>query len=64
MSLSLRNLFYYQQERLREIPTATATTSDGNLYAGVEEPYGASLPGSELEHAMHPNAQVGTFFSV
>ncbi|KAL3851064.1 hypothetical protein ACJIZ3_012946 [Penstemon smallii] len=48
------------QERLREIPTATTTTSDGNLYAGIEEPF-AALPGSELEHAMHPNAQGSGF---
>ncbi|KAL0353430.1 UNVERIFIED_CONTAM: Peroxisome biogenesis protein 5 [Sesamum angustifolium] len=48
------------QERLREIPTATATTSDGNLYAGVEEPF-ASLPGSELEHTLRPNLQGSEF---
>ncbi|KAK6149488.1 hypothetical protein DH2020_017013 [Rehmannia glutinosa] len=48
------------QERLREIPTATATTSDGNLYAGVEEPFTAALPGSE-QHTLHPNAQGSEF---
>ncbi|KAL0399025.1 UNVERIFIED_CONTAM: Peroxisome biogenesis protein 5 [Sesamum radiatum] len=48
------------QERLREIPTATATTSDGNLYAGVGEPF-ASLPGSELEHTLRPNLQGSEF---
>ncbi|KAL6567660.1 Peroxisomal membrane signal receptor PTS1 [Orobanche gracilis] len=49
------------QERLREIPTATTTTSDGNLYAGVEEPFVAALPGSELEHTLHPNTQGSEF---
>ncbi|KAL8033243.1 hypothetical protein ABFX02_13G149600 [Erythranthe guttata] len=49
------------QERLREIPTATATTSDGNLYAGVGEPFTAALPGSELEHTLYPNAQGSEF---
>ncbi|KAG8365214.1 hypothetical protein BUALT_Bualt18G0081100 [Buddleja alternifolia] len=48
------------QERLREIPTATTTTSDGNLYAGVEDPF-AALPGSELKHARYPNAQGSEF---
>ncbi|KAL8469526.1 hypothetical protein ACS0TY_032392 [Phlomoides rotata] len=48
------------QERLREIPTATATTPDGNLYAAAEEPF-AALPGSELEHKLHPNAQGSEF---
>ncbi|KAG8386585.1 hypothetical protein BUALT_Bualt03G0163600 [Buddleja alternifolia] len=48
------------QERLREIPTATATTSDGNLYTGLEQPF-AALPGSEFEHTLHPNAQGSEF---
>ncbi|PIN04354.1 TPR repeat-containing protein [Handroanthus impetiginosus] len=48
------------QERLREIPTATATTSDGSLYTGAEEPL-AGLPGSELEHTLHSNAQGSEF---
>lgn len=47
------------QERLREIPTATATTPDGNLYATPEDPF-AVLPGSELEK-FHPNAQGSKF---
>ncbi|XP_075477395.1 peroxisome biogenesis protein 5-like [Primulina tabacum] len=49
------------QERLREIPTAATTIPDGNLYAGVGEPL-AALPGSELEHTLHPNAQGAEFF--
>ncbi|KAL3643229.1 Peroxisomal membrane signal receptor PTS1 [Castilleja foliolosa] len=49
------------QERLREIPSATTTTSDGNLYAGVEESFAAALPGSDLEHTLHPNAQGSQF---
>ncbi|XP_042011277.1 peroxisome biogenesis protein 5-like [Salvia splendens] len=48
------------QERLQEIPTATATASDGNLHAGMGEPFNAALPGSELEY-MHPNAQGSEF---
>ncbi|KAI3456727.1 hypothetical protein Pfo_013390 [Paulownia fortunei] len=49
------------KDRLREIPTASATTSDGNLYAGVEEPFATALPGLELEHTLHPNAQGSEF---
>ncbi|KAI3466355.1 hypothetical protein Pfo_023018 [Paulownia fortunei] len=48
------------QEKLREIPTATTTASDGNLYGVVEEPF-AALPGSELEHKLYPNAQGSEF---
>ncbi|GER52742.1 peroxisomal targeting signal 1 receptor [Striga asiatica] len=49
------------QERLREIPTATTTVSDGNVYAGVEEPFSVALPGSEMQHALHPNTQGSEF---
>ncbi|XP_075487135.1 peroxisome biogenesis protein 5-like [Primulina tabacum] len=48
------------QERLREIPTSATTVPDGNLYGGVGEPL-AALPGSELEHTLHPNAQGAEF---
>ncbi|KAH6768159.1 peroxin 5 [Perilla frutescens var. frutescens] len=49
------------QERLQEIPTATATVSDGNFHAGMEEPFAAALPGSEHEYSLHPNAQGSEF---
>ncbi|XP_073124590.1 peroxisome biogenesis protein 5 [Henckelia pumila] len=49
------------QERLREIPTAATTIPDGSLYAGLGEPI-ADIPGSELGHALHPNAQGAEFF--
>lgn len=49
------------QERLQEIPTGTATSSDGNLHAGAEERFAAALPGSEHEYSLHPNAQNSEF---
>ncbi|CAI9760343.1 unnamed protein product [Fraxinus pennsylvanica] len=48
------------QERLREIPTATTTTTNSNLFAGSEEPF-AALPGAELEHPLQPHAQGSEF---
>lgn len=49
-----------KQERLQEIPTGTATASDGNLHAGAQEHFATALPGSEHEYSLHPNAQVHT----
>lgn len=49
-----------KQERLQEIPTGTATASDGNLHARAEERFAAALPGSEHEYSLHPSAQVHT----
>lgn len=51
------NHLIIKQERLQEIPTASTTISDGHLHGGVEEPFAAALPGSELEY-MRPNMQV------
>ncbi|GFP90610.1 peroxisome biogenesis protein 5 [Phtheirospermum japonicum] len=49
------------KDRLQEIPSATTTTSDNNLYAGVEEPFAAAFPRSEIEHTLRPNAQGSQF---
>lgn len=48
------------QERLREIPTSTTTSSDGSIYAVPGDPL-AALPGSEFDHSQLPNAQVSEF---
>lgn len=50
--------FYCEQERLKEIPTSTATSSGEQFYQGPQDHLRA-LPGSEFDHAFsHPNAQV------
>lgn len=49
------------QERLKEIPTSTTTSSDGNVYAGTDEPL-TTLPGSEFDHPLQPNVQGAEFF--
>lgn len=54
--------FVSKQERLREIPTATTTTTDGNYFAGNEETF-AALPGSELEHLPHAQVDFCLFIS-
>lgn len=48
------------QERLKEIPTSTTTSSDGNVYLGTDEQL-TTLPGSEFDHQLQPNGQ-GTQF--
>lgn len=50
-----------KQERLPEIPTSTNTIADGNVFAGVQEPFTA-LPGSEFDHPAHPSRQVLSMF--
>ncbi|XP_065863047.1 peroxisome biogenesis protein 5 [Euphorbia lathyris] len=51
------------QERLKEIPTSTATNSENRFYQDVEDPLRA-LPGAEFEqqHFSHPPGQVGSEF--
>ncbi|XP_031257553.1 peroxisome biogenesis protein 5 isoform X2 [Pistacia vera] len=49
------------QERLKEIPTATPTTSDSQFYSETGDHLRA-LPGSEFDHQLlQPNAQVSEF---
>ncbi|KAK3013345.1 hypothetical protein RJ639_008338 [Escallonia herrerae] len=48
------------QERLKEIPTATPTTSGSNVYTGIGEPFTA-LPGSEFDHQLQPSGQGSEF---
>ncbi|XP_044472597.1 peroxisome biogenesis protein 5 isoform X2 [Mangifera indica] len=49
------------QERLKEIPTATPTTSDSQFYSETSNHFTA-LPGSEFDHQLlQPNAQVSEF---
>ncbi|KAF7146487.1 hypothetical protein RHSIM_Rhsim04G0006500 [Rhododendron simsii] len=49
------------EERLKEIPTSTTTYSDGNVYAGIDEPL-TTLPGSEFDRPLQPNVQGAEFF--
>ncbi|EEF27074.1 peroxisomal targeting signal type 1 (pts1) receptor, putative [Ricinus communis] len=51
------------QERLKEIPTSTATSSENHFYQDVQDPLRA-LPGAEFEQKSfpHPGAQGSEFF--
>uniref|UniRef100_A0A2C9VY63 Peroxisome biogenesis protein 5 n=1 Tax=Manihot esculenta TaxID=3983 RepID=A0A2C9VY63_MANES len=52
------------QERLKEIPTATATSSENRFFQDVEDPLRA-LPGAEFEQQQfsHPGAQGSEFLA-
>ncbi|KAL6975107.1 Peroxisomal membrane signal receptor PTS1 [Sarracenia purpurea var. burkii] len=49
------------QERLKEIPTSTTSTSDGDFYSGTDEQL-TTLPGTEFDNSLHPNGQATEFF--